>query len=116
MAVNIMNLPKVIGVVHGIEPVWASDAGRNSNSGRFSGTFVGWFDTLEVSVGSTNQNEMTQIRNAIEKPIINVSYIDSKTGNVRTADFYGTVIQAPVRNIHKNYDAFSFNLKAVSRR
>ena len=54
MAVTLLNLPKVTGIEHTIEPVWAKNSGRNSNSGKFSGTFVGWFDTLKISVGQSN--------------------------------------------------------------
>ena len=44
---------------HTIQPLWASDTGRNSNSGKYSGTFIGYFDQLKVSVGKTNQTQMS---------------------------------------------------------
>lgn len=117
MAVNLINLPKALSnPKHTVEPVWASDAGRNSNSGKFSGTFVGWFDTLEIPIGETTQAEMTTIKNAIENPIIeNVSFVDSKTGNIKTENFYGTAITAERLN-SKRYKPFSFSLKAIEAR
>ena len=117
MAVTLLNLPKVTGIENTIEPVWAKNSGRNSNSGKFSGTFVGWFDTLKISVGQCNQTEMTAIRNAIEIPIIqNVTFKDSKTGNNKIEDFYGTAITALSNNTKGIYKPFSFSIKAVSRR
>lgn len=116
MAVNISNLIKVKKVDHTAEPTWAKDAGRNSNSGKFGGTFVGYFDTLKIEVGKTNQNEMTTIKNAIEKAIISVTFKDSKTGQNKTEDFYGTAITASYDNLKGNYEPFSFSLKAISRR
>ena len=113
---KLIELPKIKEVSHGIEPTWAKDAGRNSNSGRFSGTFVGWFDTLNVSVGKTNQEELTTIRNAIEVPIITVTFTDSKTGQEKTEDFYGTAITSTTNNVHGMYEPVSFSLKAVSKR
>lgn len=114
---NLLSLPKVKGVKHTIEPVWASDAGRNSNSAKFSGTFVGWIDVLDVKVGKTNQTEMTAIRNAIEHPIIeDIVFVDSRTGNNRTSDFYGTAIGAETENTKKIYDPFSFSLKGIEVR
>ena len=114
---NLLSLPKVKGVKHTIEPVWASDAGRNSNSAKFSGTFVGWIDVLEVRVGKTTQTEMTTIRNAIETPIIeNVVFKDSKTGNNKTEDFYGTAIGADANNTKVIYEPFSFSLKGIEVR
>lgn len=117
MAVTLLNLPKIISIEHTIEPVWAKNSGRNSNSGKFSGTFVGWFDTLKVSVGQCNQTQMTSIRNAIETPIIQaVTFKDSKTGNNKTEDFYGTAITALTHNTKGIYKPFSFSIKAVARR
>lgn len=116
-ATNLMNLPKITKIKHTIEPTWASDAGRNSNSGKFGGTFVGWFDTLEITVGNTTQNELTQIRNQIEKPIIDsVSFCDTKTGNLKSEDFYGTAIGVDITHKTKTYPSFSFSLKAIERR
>ncbi len=120
--VNLMNFPKITKIKHTIEPTWDSKTGRNSNSGKFSGTFVGWFDTLEINVGKTTQSELTQIRNQVEVPIIeNVQFLDSKTGNNKIENFYGTAIGVEITNIHmsdnkKTYPPFTFSLKAVERR
>ena len=62
---NLSELPKLKRIEHAVEPTWASDAGRNSNSGKFGGTFVGWFDTLKVEIGKTVQSEMTLIKSII---------------------------------------------------
>ena len=59
---------------------------------------------------------MTSIKNAIEHPIISVTFKDSKTGNNKTEDFYGTAITASYNNLKGRYEPFSFSLKAVSRR
>lgn len=117
MATDIYSLPKVISVEHTIEPVWASDAGRKSNSGKFTGSFVGWFDILKVSVGKCSQTDMTTIRNTIETPIVeDITFKDSKTGSDKTENFYGTAITALTHNTKKVYEPFSFSLKAISRR
>ncbi len=117
MACNLMTLPKVTKVKHAVEPTWGSDAGRNSNSGKFSGTFVGYFDNLNVTVGTTTQEELTKIRNYIEVPIIeNVSFLDTKTGKNKVGSFYGTTIEVEINKKTKRYPSFSFSLKAVSKR
>lgn len=100
---------------HSIEPLWASDAGRNSNSGKYSGTFIGWFDKIEISIGETTQTELTQIRTAIDTPIITATFTDSRTGNSKTEDFYGTTITAERLN-SKKYKPFSFTLTAIQKR
>ena len=117
MAVDLMKLPKVTNVKHTIEPVWASDTGRNSNSGSFSGTFVGWFDNLEIKVGKTTPTELQQIREAIEIPIIeNVSFYDTKKNKTKVEDFYGTAIGVEINKKTIIYPPFSFSLKATVRR
>lgn len=116
MAVNINQLPKALNnPKHTIEPVWGQDAGRYTNSGKFVGTFVGWFDTLEVPIGTTTYEELKSIRQQIEKPIINVTFYDSRTNKNRTADFYGTAITAERLN-STLYKPFTFSLKAISAR
>ena len=124
MAVDLMKLPKITKIKHNVEPMWASDAGRNSNSGKYSGTFIGYFDTLEVNVGKVTQEELSIIRDKIEVPIIeNVSFTDSKskTGATKTESFYGTaigveIISDKMVSNKKRYPAFSFTLTAISRR
>lgn len=78
---------------------------------------MGWFDTLQLEFGKTTQEEMTAIKNAIEKPIIkNITFIDSKNGNNKTEDFYGTAIKAKRKNKNGMYEPFTVNLKAIERR
>lgn len=116
MAVNINQLPKVLSnPKHTIEPVWGQDAGRFTNSGKFTGTFVGWFDTLEVPVGTTTYEEMKTIREAIEKSIIEITFTDSRTNKLRTSEFYGTAITAERLN-STSYKPFTFSLKAIEAR
>ncbi len=117
MGVNLNSLPKMLSnPKHSIEGLWASDAGRNSNSGKYSGTFIGWFDKIEINIGETTQAELTQIRNAIESPIIeDVTFTDTRTGNNKTEDFYGTTITAERLNSNR-YKPFSFTLTAIERR
>lgn len=116
---NLNSLPKIkLPYKHTVEPTWANDAGRYTNSGKFTGTFVGYFDTLEISVGKTNQSELTEIRSHIEVPIIeDITFLDTKTGNLKTADFYGTAISVePISYKSKIYKPFAFSLKAIERR
>ena len=116
MAVKINQLPKALSnPKHTIEPVWGQDAGRYTNSGKFTGTFVGWFDTLEVPIGKTTYEELQEIRQAIEKPIIEITFLDSRTNKERTTEFYGTAISAE-RNNSTSYKPFVFSLKAIEAR
>lgn len=118
MEVDLYSLPKVKTVDHKVEPTWASDTGRNSNSGKFSGTFVGWFDNLTIEVGETTVDEFDMICKKIEHPIIeNITFKDTRNKrNNKTEDFYGTTISGKVENIRGLYKPFSFELKAIESR
>lgn len=112
-------LPKILKVSDKAQPTWADDAGRNSNSAKFTGTFVGYITDLQIDFGRTNQEEMTIIKNAIEKPngiISNFEYRSSNTGEIVTEDFYGTVIDATYNNEKGKYQPFSVSLKGVELR
>lgn len=112
-------LPKILKVSDKAQPTWASDAGRNSNSAKFTGTFVGYITDLQIDFGRTTQEEMTIIKNAIEKPngiISDFQYRDTKTGQIRSEDFYGTVIDATYNNEKTKYQPFSVSLKGVNIR
>lgn len=116
MTVILNSLPKVLNnPKHTIEPLWAKNAGRNSNSGKFSGSFVGWFDKIEVPFGKTTYAEMEYIREQLEHPIITCTFLDSRTNALKTEDFYGTAVVAE-RNTATTYKPTSITLVAVSKR
>lgn len=117
MATDIRNLPKVLKCSDKAQPTWASDAGRNSNSGKFSGTFVGYFTDLQINFGKCNQSQMTTIKNALQRPIIEkFTYFNTDHGTWETEDFYGTVIDASFDNYEGRYEPFSVSLKGVVTR
>ena len=61
------------------------------------------------------QAELNTIRSAIEHPIIEATFIDSRTGSNKTEQFYGTAITAERLN-SKKYKGFSFSLTAILKR
>lgn len=112
-------LPRILKVSDKAQPTWADDAGRNSNSAKFTGTFVGYITDLQIDFGRTNQEEMTTIKNAIEKSngiISNFEYRSSNTGEIVSEDFYATYIDAAYNNEKGKYQPFSVSLKGVDIR
>lgn len=117
MAVNITTLSQTVPIKsfsHSKEPSWASDAGRNSNSGRFSGTFIGYFSKITIEFGRTTQTQMNAIKNAFEVSIFSMTY-PSKDGTTKTEDFYGTAINGKKNNWDGKYEPFSINLIGVNK-
>ena len=119
MAVDIRTLPKVLNISDQPQPTWGSDSGRYSNSGTFHGTFKGYFTDLQINFGKTTQAEMTRIKTYLQPKggiIKSVTYRDTDTGQDKTEDFYGTVINATYSNKNGYYQPFSVSLKAVKKR
>lgn len=115
--VNIEQLPKVISIEHGPEPTWGDDAGRVTNSAKFSGTFVGYVDKIKINFGHTTPQELLTIKNALEVAIIeDVKFLDSSTNTYVQRDFYGTVINVKRSKLNGLYSAFSITLVAISVR
>lgn len=53
MAVNIKEISKTLPILkcsHTPEPMWHKDSGRNSNSGKWTGTFAGYFSQLKIDL------------------------------------------------------------------
>lgn len=114
---DVRKLPKLKSHEHTKEPLWASDTGRNSNSGKYSGTFVGYFSQIVLEFGKTTQEEMIKIKEVLEIPIIeDFLYKDSDTGNFVSEDFYGTAIKAKLNKWTGKYNSFSVTLTGVEEK
>lgn len=124
MAVNIKQLAEIYPIsMHRDtpEPLWADDTGRNTNSGKFSGTFIGYFTNLHIEVGPMNETQMTNFKKIFEVPIIeDVTFPNSSNyGLPYTEDFYGTSLAGATKNWddeHIYYEGFNFDLTAVEAR
>ena len=117
MAVNIKTLSQTVPIVrfsHSKEPSWANDTGRNANSGKFSGTFIGYFSKITIEFGRTNQTQMSAIKSAFESATMSVTY-PSSDGSNKTETFYGTAINGKKSNWDGKYEPFSIDLIGVSK-
>ena len=116
MTVVINEIPKLLNnPKHTIEPLWSENTGRKTNSGKFVGSFIGWFDKLELNIGTTTFAEMADLRALLEFPILSCTFLDSRTNTNKTELFYGTAITAERKN-STTYKPTSITLTAVNRR
>lgn len=109
-------IPKLISYQIGREPLWGSDAGRESMAGQYSGTFIGYFTKITLNIGRTTQEELSIIKGYLEVPLFNFTYPDDKTSQDRTEKFYGTAIKPQRNNLDGKYEGFTIDLTAISRR
>lgn len=100
-----------------LQPTWGDDAGRNTNTAKFTGTFVGYITDLHIEVGPLTKAQMTSFKQIFEVPIIQLTYPNSNNnGADKTEYFYGTAITAKTDYWDGDYEPFSFDLKGVAIR
>lgn len=121
MAVNIKTISEtypILSFQDTPEPLWGDDAGRQSNSGKFSGTFIGYFTNIHIEVGRMTKQQMTSFKSIFEVPIIeDVTFPNSSNeGQPYTEDFYGTSLAGKTNYWEGMYEPFSFDLVAVEER
>lgn len=117
MDVNIKELSKITPLLdfeHIPNPTWKNDAGRNTNSGKWSGTFAGFFSTINLSFGTCTQEQLNTIKNAFEKATCSVIYPDSLDGRLCKERFYGTAINAKKDYWDGEYKPFKITLTALN--
>lgn len=97
------------------EPLWAGDTGRNSNSGAYSGTFIGYFSQIVIEFGKTTQEQMNTIKSTFETSVFSLTYPSTNGTNV-TEQFYGTAIEGKKDYWDGKYMPFSITLTAIKKR
>lgn len=118
MSVTISSLPKVKNpYVHKVHPEWGPNTGRNTNSGKFTGTFVGWFDQLVISFGYHTMTEHTQILTSLGVATASIVFFDTVKNTTKTEDFYLDSIETEVSNYKKGLcSPMTITMTAIARR
>lgn len=121
MAVNIKTISEsypILSFEDTPEPLWADDAGRQSNSGKFSGTFIGYFTNIHIEVGKMTKQQMKEFKAIFEVPIVeDLTFPNSSNaGTDYTEDFYGTSLKGHTKYWDGLYEPFNFDLVAVEKR
>ncbi|MCI8396151.1 MAG: hypothetical protein HFJ52_00105 [Clostridia bacterium] len=119
-----IKVPGLVELVTGPEPLWGDGTGRNSMDGHYSGTFIGYFTTLELKFGIVTDAEYNQIKSLLEHPFIeNVQFTlekdmnEYKQGDLFTEDFYnGQAIKSSPKQCGNAWSEFSVVLTAIDRR
>lgn len=118
------NVPGVIDIIPGPEPLWGDGTGRNALDGHYSGTFIGYFTTLEIKFGIVTDEEFNLIKQLLEHPFLeDVRFVlekdigSYKQGELFTEDFYnGQVIKSSPLACGGYWNKFSVVLTAIDRR
>ena len=124
LIVNGTTVPGITKLTPGPEPLWGDGTGRNALDGHYSGTFIGYFDTLEVEFGIVSDEEFNLIKKLLEHPFLEgVQFSlekdmgDYKQGDLFTEDFYnGAAIKSSPLACGGYWEGFTATLTAIDRR
>ena len=124
LIVNNTQVPGVVKLTPGPEPLWGDGTGRNALDGHYSGTFIGYFTTLEIEFGIVTDEEFNLIKKLLEHPFLEgVQFAlekdmdNYKQGDLFTEDFYnGQVIKSSSLPCGGYWEGFSVTLTAIDRR
>ena len=124
LIVNNTQVPGIVKLTLGPEPLWGDGTGRNALDGHYSGTFVGYFTTLEIEFGIVTDEEFNLIKKLLEHPFLEgVQFAlekdmdNYKQGDLFTEDFYnGQVIKSSSLPCGGYWEGFSVTLTAIDRR
>lgn len=124
LIVNNIQVPGIIELILGLEPLWGDGTGRNTLDGHYSGTFIGYFTTLEIKFGIVSDDEYNLIKKLLEHPFLEgVQFSlekdmgDYKQGDLFSEDFYnGQAIKTSPLACGGYWNEFSVMLTAIDRR
>lgn len=124
LIVSNTQVPGIVKLTPGPEPLWGDGTGRNTLDGHYSGTFIGYFTTLEVEFGIVTDEEFNLIKSLLEHPFLEgVQFSlekdmgNYKQGNLYTEDFYnGVAIKSSPLACGGHWEGFTVTLTAIDRR
>lgn len=124
LIVNNTQVPGITDIIIGPEPLWGDGTGRNAMDGHYSGTFVGYFTTLEIKFGKVTDSEYNLIKQLLEHSFLeNVQFSlekdmgNYKQGDLFAEDFYnGQAIKSSPLPCGGYWNEFSVVLTATDRR
>ncbi len=124
LIVDGISVPGIKKLVPGPEPLWGDGTGRNTLDGHYSGTFIGYFTTLEIEFGIVSDEEFNLIKKLLEHPFLGGVQFSLekdmegyKQGDLFTEDFYnGAAIKSSPLACGGYWEGFTVTLTAIDRR
>ena len=124
LIVDGISVPGIKKLVPGPETLWGDGTGRNTLDGHYSGTFIGYFTTLEIEFGIVSDEEFNLIKKLLEHPFLGGVQFSLekdmegyKQGDLFTEDFYnGAAIKSSPLACGGYWEGFTVTLTAIDRR
>jgi hypothetical protein len=86
-------------------------------TGENKGTLIGIFPKIQMQVGYTTQEEISQLTQLLDKEFFTVTWFDVRTQETISTQYYASDYDVELDNKSKGrYKPFSVNLVPVSKR
>ena len=108
-------IPHIVSFKIGRAKLW-KDSERNM-SGDVRATLIGIYPKIQLEIGYTTQEEMSELTALLDKDFFDVTWFDVRTQETHTAQYYAGDYDVELESKSKGrYKPFSVNLVPVSKR
>lgn len=108
-------IPHIVSYKIGRAKLW-KDSERNM-SGDVRATLIGIFPKIQLQIGYTTQEEMSELTQILDKDFFTVTWFDVRTQDTISAKYYASDYDVELDSKSKGrYKPFSVNLVPVSKR
>lgn len=110
-----VTIPHLVTYKIGRAKLW-KDSERNM-SGDVRATLIGIFPKIQMEIGYTTQQEMSELTQILDKDFFTVAWFDVRTQDVVSAQYYASDYDVELDSKSKGrYKPFSVSLVPVSKR
>ena len=110
-----LTIPHLVSYKIGRSKLW-KDSDRNM-SGDVRATLIGIFPKIQMEVGYTTQEEMSELTQLLDRDFFTVTWFDVRTQETFSAEYYASDYDVELDNKSKGrYKPFSVSLVPVSKR
>ena len=108
-------IPHIVSYKIGRSKLW-KDSERNM-AGDVRATLIGIFPKIQLQIGYTTQEEMSELTQILDKDFFTVTWFDVRTQEAESAKYYASDYEVELDSKSKGrYKPFSVNLVPVSKR
>ena len=110
-----LTIPHLVSYKIGRSKLW-KDSDRNM-SGDVRATLIGIFPKIQMEVGYTTQEEMSELTQLLDRDFFTVTWFDVRTQETYSAEYYASDYDVELDSKSKGrYKPFSVSLVPVSKR
>lgn len=110
-----LTIPHLVSYKIGRSKLW-KDSDRNM-SGEVRATLIGIFPKIQMEIGYTTQEEMSQLTQLLDRDFFTVTWFDVRTQETFSADYYASDYDVELDSKSKGrYKPFSVSLVPVRKR